>query len=106
VHPGADLIGNSLFFHFDTNAVGHWVPFINLGAGILHTTLASRAPELTGNLQFMPQAGVGIQYFFAPQRALVFEYRYIHMSNAGIEPPNHGFNASMLTIGFRWLRQP
>jgi hypothetical protein len=36
----------------------------------------------------------------------VFEYRYVHMSNAGIEQPNEGYNASMLTVGFRWLRRP
>jgi hypothetical protein len=28
------------------------------------------------------------------------------MSNASIEPPNHGFNGSMMTVGFRWLRHP
>jgi hypothetical protein len=38
-----------------------------------------------------------------PGRAIVFEYRYFHMSNAGIQEPNHGFNGSMASIGFRWL---
>jgi hypothetical protein len=54
----------------------------------------------------MSQGGVGIQYFFRPQRAFVVEYRYLHMSNASLEAPNPGFNASMLTLGFRWLRRP
>jgi hypothetical protein len=106
VHPGGHLLGNSLLFRLDGKAYKRVVPFLDAGAGVLHTTLDRRAPELNGHLQFLPQAGLGIQYFLRPQRALVFEYRYVHMSNADIEPPNVGFNASMLTIGFRWLRRP
>jgi len=106
VHPGGHLLGNSLLFRFDGKPYKRIVPFLDMGAGVLHTTLDTRAPELSGHLQFLPQAGLGIQYFFSPQRAVVFEYRYVHMSNAGIEQPNEGYNASMLTIGFRWLRRP
>jgi hypothetical protein len=106
VHPGGHLLGNSVLFRFDGKAHRRIVPFLDLGAGVLHTTLAKRAPELNGRLQFLPQAGLGVQYFFRPQRALVLEYRYVHVSNADVVPPNLGFNASMLTIGFRWLRRP
>jgi hypothetical protein len=106
VHPGGHLLGHSLLFRLDGKPYRRVVPFLDVGAGILHTTLHKRAPELSGRLQFLPQAGLGIQYFFRPQRALVFEYRYVHMSNAGIEQPNEGYNASMLTMGFRWLRRP
>ena len=106
VHPGGYLLGNSLLLRFDGKAYKRVVPFLDIGAGILRTVLDTRAPELNGHLEFFPQAGLGIQYFFRPQRALVFEYRYVHMSNAGITPPNPGFNANMLTIGFRWLRRP
>ncbi len=106
VHPGGHLLGTSLLFRFDAKPHGRFVPFLDVGAGILHTTLDTRAPELSGHLQFLPQAGLGVHYFVKPQRAWVFEYRYVHMSNAGIELPNHGFNASMITVGFRWLRRP
>jgi hypothetical protein len=106
IHPGGHLAGYALLFRFDGKNFGRTVPFFDMGAGMQHTTLASRAPELSGKLQFSPQGGLGVQYFFNPQRALVLEYRYMHMSNAGITPPNHGFNASMLTVGFRWLRRP
>ncbi len=106
VHPGGSLLGHTLLFRFDGKPRGRVVPYFNMGAGILRTTLNTRAPELSGRVQFMPQSGLGIQYFFNPQRAVVFEYRYMHMSNAGIEPPNHGFNASMASVGFRWLLRP
>jgi hypothetical protein len=106
VHPGGHLLGTSLLLRFDGKPRGRFVPFLDVGAGILHTTLNTRAPELDGRLQFLPQGGLGVHYFLGPQRALVCEYRYVHMSNAGIEQPNKGFNASMITIGFRWLRRP
>jgi opacity protein-like surface antigen len=106
VHPGGHMWGNTLLFRFDGKPYRHVIPFLDIGASAMHTTLATRAPEVSGYAQFMPQAGLGIQYFFSPQRAFVVEYRYFHMSNAGLEQPNEGFNGSMLTIGFRWLRRP
>ncbi len=106
VHPGGRLTGYAFFFRLDGRNFGRVVPFFDAGGGVQNTTLHHRAAELSGATQFTPQGGLGIQYFFNPQRALVFEYRYMHMSNAGLEPPNHGFNASMLSVGLRWLRRP
>jgi hypothetical protein len=106
VNPGGHVLGHALLFRLDGKPVHRVVPFFNVGAGVLHTSLNDRAPELTGSTQFNPQGGLGIQYFFRPQRAFVLEYRYMHMSNNGIQEPNHGFNSSMITIGFRWLRRP
>jgi len=106
VHPGGRMLGATLMFRFNFKPRGRVVPFLDVGSGPLHTTTHQHAPELSGHFQFMSQGGVGIQYFFRPQRAVVFEYRYLHMSNAGVEAPNPGFNASMLTVGFRWLRRP
>jgi hypothetical protein len=106
LHPGGRLAGYALLFRLDGRNRGRVVPFFDFGGGLQRTTLATRAPELSGHTQFSPQAGLGVQHFFKPQRALVLEYRYMHMSNAGITPPNRGFNASMITIGFRWLRRP
>jgi opacity protein-like surface antigen len=105
-HPGGRLLGHTLLLRFDFQAVRHVVPYFDAGIGALNTTVAIRAPELTGQTQFLSQGGVGIQYFFRPQRALVLEYRYFHMSNAGLQEPNHGINGNMLSIGFRWLLRP
>ena len=106
IHPGGRVTGETLLFRLDGPPRRRVVPFLDLGAGVLNTTLHLRAPELNGRVQFTPQAGLGVQYFFNPQRALVLEYRYMHMSNADLVPPNLGFNSSMITIGFRWLRRP
>lgn len=106
LQPGGRLTGYVLLFRLDGKPWGRTIPFLDMGAGVLNTTLNSRAPELSGSTQFNPQAGLGIQYFLRPQRALVVEYRYLHMSNNNLQPPNLGFNASMLTLGFRWLLRP
>lgn len=105
VHPGGHMLGTTLFFRFDFKPRKNVMPFFDAGASAMHTTLATRAPEVSGTTQFMPQGGLGIQYFFRPQRAFVVEYRYFHMSNAGLQQPNEGFNGSMITLGFRWLRR-
>lgn len=106
VHPGGYLIGHEILLRLDGKPKRRIVPFFNAGAGVLKTSINARAPELSGGIQFNPQGGFGVQYFFNPQRAFVLEYRYMHMSNNGIQLPNLGLNASMITIGFRWLRRP
>lgn len=105
-HPGGSLIGTSLVMRFGFTPIRNVVPYFDAGSGPLHTTIDKNASEITGDTQFLSQGGVGLQYFFRPQRALVFEYHYFHMSNAGIAHPNHGFNGSMVTVGFSWLRRP
>lgn len=106
VHPGGSLVGTSLVMRFGFKPMGRVVPYLDAGSGPVHTTIDDNAPEITGHTQFLSQGGVGLQYFVSAQRALVFEYHYFHMSNAGLQQPNHGFNGSMFTVGFRWLRRP
>jgi opacity protein-like surface antigen len=105
-HPGGSLIGTSLVMRFGFKPMGRVVPYFDAGSGPVHTTIDENAPEITGHTQFLSQGGVGLQYFVRPQRAMVLEYHYFHMSNAGLQEPNHGFNGSMFTVGFRWLRRP
>jgi hypothetical protein len=105
LHPGGRLLGNTLLFRFDGKPFHRTVPFVDLGSGPLNTTLNERASELGGHVQFLSQGGVGIQRPIAPRLQYVIEYRYFHMSNAGLKKPNHGFNGNMLTVGMRWSRQ-
>lgn len=103
-HPGGKVFGSSLLFRLGLQPAGRLVPYFDAGSGPVYTTINAKAPELTGDAQFLSQGGVGFQYFFKPQRALVVEYHYFHMSNGGLEQPNPGFNGGMVTIGFRWLQ--
>jgi hypothetical protein len=106
-HPhAAYLAGDAAIFRLESREHGRWVLFFDGGAGVQRTPLSEHVPEVNGFTQFTPQGGVGLEYFVAPQRAVVFEWRTVHMSNADLVPPNMGFNSSMLSIGFRWLRRP
>ena len=104
IHPGGHLFGDTLMFRVSGNSRRRFVPFFNVSSGPLHTSLDQKAPELGGHIQFISQAGAGIQRRLSLERSLVMEYRYFHMSNAGLTQPNHGFNGSMLSIGMRWNR--
>jgi hypothetical protein len=106
VHPGGRILGYTLLFELEGRTRGNTKPLLEWGAGIVNTTINQHAYELSGHLQFTPQAGIGIEHFFSPQRAFVLEYRFLHMSDAGIAEPNHGFHSSVLTIGFRWFKRP
>ena len=91
VHPGgAYLAGDALIFRLDGREHGRWVPFFDAGAGVQRTPLSKHVPEVNGFTQFSPQGGFGLQYFIRPQRALVFEWRTIHMSNANLVSSQHG----------------
>src|SRR5437667_11894051 len=91
-------------FRVSGNSRRRFVPFFNVSSGPLHTSLDQKAPELGGHIQSMSQAGAGIQRRLSLERSLVMEYRYFHMSNAGLTPLNHGFIGSMLSIGMCWHR--
>lgn len=105
-HPGGEIVGASLLFRLGFKPRGRVIPYIDAGSGPVHTTIGATAPELTGSTQFLSQGGVGFQYFYKPHHALALEYHYFHMSNAGLQQPNPGFNGGMLTIGFFWLSGP
>jgi hypothetical protein len=97
LHPGGRMIGDTLLFRFEGKPIHAVLPFLDVGSGPLNTTINERASELGGHVQFLSSAGVGIQH-----KKYVVEYRYFHMSNAGLTKPNHGFNGSMLSVGLRW----
>jgi Lipid A 3-O-deacylase (PagL) len=90
-------------YRFGFKPIHRAVPFFDAGIAAIHTTLDTQAPEITGHTQFLSQGGIGVQLFRRPGRAVVLEYRYFHMSNAGLQQPNHGFNGSMFSVGYRWL---
>ena len=51
-------------------------------------------------LDFSYQGGAGIQYFLRKDLALMAEYRYHHVSNAGTDACNEPINSSKFLIGF------
>lgn len=69
-----------------------------LGIGLAH--LEHKVPELGSRLNFTEQAGVVFQRKLSESSALTFNYKFFHISNAGLTLPNVGLNSSMVTVGY------
>lgn len=72
-------------------------PYVKLGVGVLYMTQHTR--EQSTQYNFLPQAGLGVNYLLNDTTALSFEYRTRHLSNASIKAPNKGIDADLLLMG-------
>ncbi len=78
-----------------------WVPFVNAGAGVTWTDI--RDGDLSTKFEFNLQIGAGVHYFLKDNLSLDIQYRFIHISDAGISTPNLGVNDSNLVLGASWF---
>jgi len=77
-------------------------PFVSFGAGILFST--DPVPPPGSNFNFTPQGGVGVAWLREPRLAYLFEYRYVHISDAGLSLPNPGINSTGVFFGMSVFR--
>jgi hypothetical protein len=85
---GFNLLGR----HY-LNRGGNLRPFITLGAGMLVS--AKEIPDRVANLNFTPQAGLGVMFFDKSRRVYALEFRLHHISNGGRTAPNPGINSAV-----------
>jgi len=84
------------------NARRRWAPNVMLGTGFAMTNWKDEATrELGSEFQFLLHGGAGLEYF-KKKGAYSINYRFFHVSNAGIQFPNIGLNAHMFTMGMRF----
>ena len=76
-------------------------PYLQFGFGMIGTNLKMR--NFSPDINFTTNAAAGIQYFFKPKSSLNFEWRFQHISNAGIDEDNAGLNMNMFFIGYSCL---
>ncbi len=94
--------GAGLLFRYNFVTGTRWVPFFDLGLGILHWTL--RLPGiLTSQLNFTLQGGPGLHYFATNHLAITGQVRLHHISNGGLESPNIGINSSVYLLGVSYF---
>jgi hypothetical protein len=94
------VAGEATFLRYNFATGTRWMPFLDGGVGILGTDIGH--PDLGTIFEFDEQIGPGINYFWRKNSALSFEYRFTHISNAGIKPPNQGVNEHMFYVGLTW----
>ena len=99
----AEAAGGTLVFKYNLLSFGRWMPFWDVGAGMLWTNLAPRIRELSTPLNFVIETGPGIQYFITEQTTLTIGVRYNHISNADTGERNIGLNAVLPYAGLSWF---
>jgi opacity protein-like surface antigen len=83
---GLSLVGR---YHF--LSLGRFVPYIEVGASAGGTDL--EVSEIRSDIAFLLLAGAGASVAITDRIAVYAGYRLTHVSNAGIERPNLGFEA-------------
>ena len=96
---GATAAGGSVLFKYNFLGFGRWMPFWDLGLGMLWTNLAPRIPEQSTPFNFVMESGPGIQYFATERVALTLGVRFHHISNAGLGDRNKGLNSTLGYLG-------
>lgn len=96
---GAYVIGFTpiLRYNFVHSPNPRWVPFLEGGVGVSGTNIGR--PDLATWLEFHSVGGGGVQWFCCDNFAATLNYRFAHLSNAGIKEPNRGLNTSVLLLG-------
>jgi opacity protein-like surface antigen len=97
----ASLAGLTLFArrHFATGP--RWLPFVQAGLGLAWTDI--RDGDLSTDLEISVQLGGGARLRLGRRVALGLEYRWLHLSNAGVQTPNLGVDAHVLAAGLTWF---
>jgi len=97
----SQFVGLAPFLRYDFATGSRWVPYVELGAGVSETDIGG--PDLSTSFEFNLQTGFGTHYFFADNEALTLRYRFLHLSNAGIDFPNAGVNTQVFSLGVTWF---
>ncbi len=101
-YPSSEyVLGETTALRYNFATGTRWIPYLDAGAGILGTDIG--APDLGTTFEFNEQFGTGVRFFWRRNLALNFQYRYIHISNAGIKEPNQGVNEHVFYAGVTWF---
>jgi hypothetical protein len=93
--------GASLLFRYNFVTGTRWVPFFEVGVGILDADL--NAPrDLATRFNFTILGGPGINYFLTDNLAILGQVGLHHISNAGRKSPNVGVNSVMGLLGISY----
>lgn len=76
-------------------------PYFKGGVGIVY--ISQHTVEQGTQFNFNEYIGLGAHYYFKKNVALTVEYRYRHLSNAGIDNPNSGINTNYGICGISYL---
>jgi opacity protein-like surface antigen len=91
------LFGVTPLLRYNFATGSGWMPFVDFGAGVTYTDIGR--PNLSTRFQFNDQAGLGAHCFLRQDVAVTVQYRFVHLSNAGMKEPNLGVDAHVFSVG-------
>ena len=100
---GASAAGGALVVKYNFLSFGRWMPYWDMGAGMLWTDLAPRIAEQSTPFNFVLEMGPGLQYFATEQLALTVGSRFHHFSNAGTGERNDSLNSILTYVGMSFF---
>jgi lipid A 3-O-deacylase len=102
---GASLTPLVMKWNFVGNKPRSVVPFVEAAGGMLFSS-ENIPPGDTSSFNFTTGAGVGFHFFTRERRAVTFDVRAIHLSNASLGNHNPGINASVqMSLAYTWFRR-
>jgi len=97
-HQNAIEVGiTPIGLKLDYDAGQQVVPFVIAGTGAMYTGL--QGLQLGGPFEFASFGGAGIELFLTDTLAMSFQWRWRHISNAGLKDPNRGLDTQFVLIG-------
>jgi hypothetical protein len=72
-------------------------PYLRMGPGVTYMTLHTY--EQGSVFNFSELGCAGAHYLISKNMALTVEYGFRHLSNAGLDDPNHGINTHFALVG-------
>lgn len=99
----AEAAGGSFLLKYNFLSFGRWVPFWDVGAGMIWTNLAPRIPEQSTQFEFVLETGPGVHYFMTDWITWTMGVRLHHISNANFGDRNTGINAVLPHIGISFF---
>jgi len=95
----ASAAGGSLVLKYNFLSFGRWMPYWDLGLGMLWTDLAPRIREQSTTFNFVLESGPGVDYFVTEKVAVMVGVRFHHISNAGLGDRNLSLNSILAYTG-------
>ena len=99
----AEAAGGSFLLKYNFLSFGRWVPFWDVGAGMIWTNLAPRIPEQSTPFEFVLETGPGVHYFATDRIIWTMGVRLHHISNANLGDRNTGINGILPYIGISFF---
>jgi len=90
VHP--------VHFRYEFETDGNWKPYLLFSLGFMYANV--ERPETGSDFNFSLASGIGVRYRLDENRAWIFEYRHLHVSNQDLDDMNEGIDAHTALVGY------